>query len=49
MTTNRKLQIKPTMLEMFMVTDEHGEVIDGPFFFRSEAAEWIEENGSEQS
>lgn len=38
------MQITKTMLEMFMVTDEQGEVKAGPFFYECEAAEWMEEN-----
>lgn len=38
------MKVQSTMLEMFMVTDDNGEVIAGPFFFPQEAEEWIEEN-----
>ena len=38
------MKVQSTMLVMFMVTDDNGEVIAGPFFFPQEAEEWIEEN-----
>lgn len=41
------MNVTPTMLEMFMVTDDNGEVKAGPFFYAQEAQEWINENGGE--
>lgn len=40
------MKVQSTMLEMFMVTDDNGEVIAGPFFFPQEAQEWIEGNSN---
>lgn len=37
------MKITKSMLEIFWVTDNDGEVIAGPFFFPQEAEEWIEE------
>lgn len=42
------MKVQSTMLEMFMVTDDSGEVIAGPFFFPQEAEEWIEENQKDE-
>lgn len=41
------MKVKSTMLEMFMVTNDDGEVIAGPFFYAQEAQEWIDENGGD--
>lgn len=41
------MQIKTSILEVHFVTDDEGEIIAGPFLYESEAAEWMEENNSE--
>jgi len=41
------MNIRQTMIEMYMVTDDQGEVLAGPFFYPAEANEWIQENGGD--
>lgn len=38
------MKIHESMLEVYFVTDEDGEVKAGPFFYQPEAQEWIDEN-----
>lgn len=41
------MNITKSMLEVFFVTDDDGEVVAGAFMYLSEAQEWIDENGGE--
>lgn len=41
------MNVTKSMLEVFFVTDEYGEVKAGPFLYPAEAQEWIDENGGD--